>query len=169
VTDAAKDSGVVITMLTPGSPSVLTPATGTTPGIVSIGFTIQAEGRYVEDALFVKYLQTMERRYLITEVGASKGGSGDTSLTGATSASTTGTSPSPTTTASTTASPTTSATSTATTTPTGAADDVFTLKITGEVFSLVDAAGQPSATPTPGATATATPGTSPTTSPTTTP
>jgi Tfp pilus assembly protein PilO len=179
VTEAAEDAGVTITMLTPSSPNVLAPASGTTPGVVSIGFTIQAEGEYVAAALFIKYLQSMDRRYLITEVSAALGGEGsDTPITGATEAgSTVGSSPSPSpsSTASATASATATTGVTVTTTPTRAADGLFTVKISGEVFSLVDEAGQAAAgaTPAPGATpspgAAATPTTAPTTAPTTSP
>jgi len=138
VSDFAEDAGVDITSVTPGDPTTVTPATGVAPAVVSLPVVIEVRGRYVEDALFVRYLQNeMKRVYLLTQLSVVRGEGEDDSTTS-------------TPTATSTATPT--ATASAAPTSTALPDD-FTLTITGEIFSLVDApvASAP-ATPAPGGT-----------------
>jgi type IV pilus assembly protein PilO len=149
VDDYADQSGASLTSITPGTATKLSPATPTTPAVVSIPVTIEASGRYVESTLFVKYLQSMNRRFLVTGLVVTRGAAAEqTSTTASTTAATTA-SPTATTSPTTTATPTATATTTATTTTTPT--DMWTLKITGEIFSLVDAP-EASAAPSAGAT-----------------
>jgi Tfp pilus assembly protein PilO len=152
----AEDAGVDLTSVTPGTATTLTPAAGTNPAVVSIPVTLEVHGRYVENALFLRYVQTkLKRVFLLTEVTAARGSGESTSSTSATttaSVTTSPTTPTPSATASATA--TSTPTSTGTTAP-SLADD-FDLQVAGEVFALVDAV-----TASPGASATASPTTAP--------
>jgi Tfp pilus assembly protein PilO len=147
----ADDAGVTLKSITPATATTLTPASPTGPAVVSIPVTLEVDGRYVENALFLRYVQTkLTRVFLLTEISAARGtgsGTSTTTTSGTTAASVTA-SPTATPTATATAASTT--TGTATTSPT-LVDD-FDMKVTGEVFSLVDAV-----TAAPGAGATAAP------------
>jgi type IV pilus assembly protein PilO len=130
----ADDSGVTIESITPGAAITVSPATATTPALVSVPVAVTVRGRYVEDALFLRYLQTrLGRVFLVTQVGATRNEEGPPESGGA------GATPTATATAAPSPSPT----------ATGSRDD-FTLTVSGEIFSLVDAPAA-SATPAPGA------------------
>jgi len=140
LSDLAADSGVVIESIVPGTSTTLSPASGTTPALVSVQVAVTVRGRYVEGALFLRYLQTrLNRVFLVSQVNATRN---EEEATGSSAAATS----TPTTTA------TATATATATPTATSTPPDDFTLTIGGEVFSLVDAPVA-SATTAPGAAA----------------
>ena len=135
LSDLAEDSGVEIESIVPGAVTTLTPATATSPALVSVEVAVTVRGRYVEGALFLRYLQTrLNRVFLVSQVNA-KRNEDEGNNAGSTTATATAT---PTTTATATPTPT----STSTTPP-----DDFTITMGGEVFSLVDA---PTATLPPG-------------------
>lgn len=175
ISDYAEQAGVELTGITPGVPTTLQAAAGTTPGIVSTQVTITATGRYTENALFVRYLQNMKRRYLVTDVETSRSDtatSGTTQPSATASPSTTvGSSPSPTITE--TPTPTPTVTSSAAPTIPSISSGEYSLKITGAVYSLVEST--PEGVTGAGAGAgvatapTATPSAGPTTSPTAAP
>ena len=143
LSDLAADSGVEIESIVPGAVNTLTPASGTSPALVSVEVAVTVRGRYVEGALFLRYLQTrLNRVFLVSQVNAKR--NEDESNAGSAAATATAT-------------PTTTATATSTPTPTSTTPpppDDFTITMGGEVFSLVDA---PTATPPAGAAATPAP------------
>jgi len=140
LSDLAGDSGVELDSIVPGTATVLTPAAGTTPALVSVPVTVTVSGRYVESALFLRYLQTrLGRVLLVTQVNAARNEEAASTSTSAGSAPTA------------TATSTPTATATATASATATLPDDFTLTISGEIFSLVDAPA-PSVAAAPGAT-----------------
>jgi type IV pilus assembly protein PilO len=144
----ADDAGVDLTSITPAAATTLMPASGAAPAVVAIPVTLEVRGPYVENALFLRYVQTkLKRVFLLTEVTASRGNGGTSgSLTSGTTAASVSATPttSPTATSTSTGTPTSTSTSTSTSAP-SLVDD-FDLKVTGEVFALVDPV---TATPSP--------------------
>jgi Tfp pilus assembly protein PilO len=136
LSELAEDAGVDLTAVTPGTATTLTPAAGTNPAVVSIPVTLEVHGRYVENALFLRYVQTkLKRVFLLTEITAARG-SGESSPTSGTASVTT--SPTTTPTPSATATSTSTSTSTSTGTAAPSLTDDFDLQVAGEVFALVD-------------------------------
>lgn len=149
----ADASGIDLTSITPSTGTTLTPASAAGPAVVSIPVSVEFTGTYTETTRFVRFVQLrLGRAFLLTELSVARADA-DTSTTTTSGTTAASVSATPTATPTTTATATPTSTSTSTTTPTGMPTpvDAFETKLTGEVFSLVDA---PSATPSAAATPT---------------